>query len=149
MVKPGVSSSSCGCPHTAKILSSPTRYLHLIYHPGGGGGGGTIPPTCLLYIQPVRATHGRRNHKDTNPSMSSSLVILFGVVKQFCRFWVWSETECKTPAEDGLQYNSITPNPPPPPPQTHTVCIYCTLHSGRQGGDKSVLQHSNTSSSSS
>ncbi len=31
--------------------------------------------------------------------MSSSLVILFGVVKQFGRFWIWSETECKTPAE--------------------------------------------------
>jgi hypothetical protein len=24
---------------------------------------------------------------------------LFGVVKQFCTFWIWSETECKTPAE--------------------------------------------------
>ncbi len=31
-------------------------------------------------------THGRRNFKDTNPLMSSSLVILFGVVKQFGRF---------------------------------------------------------------
>ncbi len=30
--------------------------------------------------------HGRRNLKDTNPLMSSSLVILFGVVKQFGRF---------------------------------------------------------------
>jgi hypothetical protein len=29
---------------------------------------------------------GRRNFKDTNPLMSSSLVILFGVVKQFGRF---------------------------------------------------------------
>jgi hypothetical protein len=30
--------------------------------------------------------HGRRNFKDTNPLMSSSLVILFGVVKQFGKF---------------------------------------------------------------
>jgi hypothetical protein len=39
--------------------------------------------------------------KYTNPSMSSSLVILFGAVKQFSRFRIWSETECKTPAEYG------------------------------------------------
>jgi hypothetical protein len=31
---------------------------------------------------------------------------LFEVVKQFCGFWIWSETECKTPAEYGLQHNS-------------------------------------------
>jgi hypothetical protein len=24
---------------------------------------------------------------------------LFGVVRQFCRFWTWSETECKTPVK--------------------------------------------------
>ncbi len=29
--------------------------------------------------------HGRRNFKDTNPLMSSLLITLFGVVKQFCR----------------------------------------------------------------
>ncbi len=38
--------------------------------------------------------------------MSSSLVILFGVVKQFGKFWIWSETECKIPTEYGLQHNS-------------------------------------------
>jgi len=56
-----------------------------------------------MYWQKVhtlhRYCHGRRNFKDTNPLMSSSLVILFGVVKQFGRFWIWSETECKIPAE--------------------------------------------------
>ncbi len=44
--------------------------------------------------------------------MLSLLVILFGVVKQFCRFWIWSETECKTPAEYG--YSTIQ-HPPSPP----------------------------------
>ncbi len=34
------------------------------------------------------SSHGRRNFKDTNPLMSSSLVILFGVVKQFGRFLI-------------------------------------------------------------
>ncbi len=63
--------------------------------------------------------------------MSSSLVILFGVVKQFGRFWIWSETEYKIPAEYGLHcYSTIHP----PPPQTHTVCIYCTFCLGRGGG---------------
>jgi hypothetical protein len=64
--------------------------------------------------------HGRRNFKDTNPLMSSLLVILFGVVKQFCRFLIWSEPECKTPAEYGLQYNSTTPGPP----LTASHCLY-------------------------
>ncbi len=58
---------------------------------------------------------------------------LFGVVKQFYRFWTWSETECKTPAEYGLQHNSTHP---PPPPQPYTVCIYCTVSLGRgRGGE--------------
>ncbi len=74
------------------------------------------------HVEGDHPTHGRRNFKDTNPLMSSSLVILFGVVKQFGSFWIWSETECEIPAEYGLQHNS----PLPPLPQTHTVCIYCT-----------------------
>jgi hypothetical protein len=74
--------------------------------------------------------HGRRNFKDTIPLMSSSLVILFGVVKQFCRFPIWSDTECKTPAEYGPQYIST-----PPPPHSHCLySIYCTL--GRGGGGR-------------
>ncbi len=65
--------------------------------------------------------------------MSSSLVILLGVVKQFGSFWIWSETEYKISAEYGLQHNST---PPPPTPQTHTVCIYCTFSlGGGEGGD--------------
>ncbi len=64
--------------------------------------------------------------KDTNPLMSSLLIILFGVVKQFCRFWIWSDTDCKTSAEYGPQYIST-------PPQPHTV-IYCTLGRGEGGG---------------
>ncbi len=55
--------------------------------------------------------------------MSSLLVILFGVVKHFSRFWIWSETECKTPAEYGLQYNSTPPPPTPHAPQPHN-CLF-------------------------
>ncbi len=40
-------------------------------------------------------------------------------MKKFCRFWIWSETECKTPAEYGPQYTSTTP----PPTVTHSVGI--------------------------
>jgi hypothetical protein len=55
--------------------------------------------------------------------MSSLLVILFGMVKQFCRFWIWSETECetRTHAECGLQHNST---PPTPHPHSHTLSVY-------------------------
>jgi hypothetical protein len=68
--------------------------------------------------------------------MSSLQVILFGVVKQFCRFWIWSETECKTLAEYGLQHNST---PPHHPPQPHTVCIY-TVHLVWEGGRGEVRE---------
>ncbi len=34
---------------------------------------------------------------------------LLRVVKQFCRFGIWSETECKTPAEYGPQFISTPP----------------------------------------
>ncbi len=47
----------------------------------------------------------------------------FGVVYQFCRFWIWSDI-------NGLQQYS-TPLPPP----IHTLCVqyiqYCTLTQGR------------------
>ncbi len=69
--------------------------------------------------------------------MSSLLVIFVGVVKKFCRFWIWSETEFKTPAEYGLQHNS-TPSTPPPPPTKATHCLY-TAHlvwEGGRGGGK-------------
>ncbi len=59
--------------------------------------------------------------------MSSSLVILFGVVKQFGRFWIWSETECKTPAEYGPQYIST-------PPHSHTQSVYTVQWEG--GGEE-------------
>jgi hypothetical protein len=67
--------------------------------------------------------------------MSLSLVILFGVVKQFGRFWIWSETECKIPAEYGLHHDCSTIHLPL---QTHTVCyIYCTFSLGRgEGGQR-------------
>jgi hypothetical protein len=59
------------------------------------------------------------------------MVILFRVVKQFCRFWIWSETECKTPAEYVLQYNST----PSHPPHSHTLSV-CTVHLVWEGGGK-------------
>ncbi len=56
---------------------------------------------------------------------------LFGAVKQFCRFWIWSETECKTLAEYDLQYNST---PPPNPTPRHTLSV-CTVHLVWEGGE--------------
>jgi hypothetical protein len=40
----------------------------------------------VALVHAVPMAHGRRNFKDTNPLILSSLVILFGVVKQFGRF---------------------------------------------------------------
>ncbi len=54
--------------------------------------------------------------------------LVFGVVEQFFRFRTWSDTECKTLAEYGLQHDSTPPNPS----QQHTVFIYCTWN--REGG---------------
>ncbi len=49
--------------------------------------------------------------------MSSLLVILFGVVKQFCRFWIWSETECKTPGQNMVYKTTQHPH-------SHTLSVY-------------------------
>ncbi len=65
--------------------------------------------------------------------MSSLLVIFFGVMKQFCRFWIWPETECKTSAEYAWSTIQIDT---PHPPQPHTVCVYCTFSLGREGGQR-------------
>ncbi len=83
-----------------------------------------MPKLQVHFHSLLHSPHGRRNFKDTKCLLYRSF--LFGVVKQFCRFWIWSETECKTLAEYGLQHNST-----PPPPQPHTVCIYCTFSLGR------------------
>jgi hypothetical protein len=46
-----------------------------------------------------------------------------GVVEQFCRFWIWSDGECKILAEYGLQQDSTPPTPP-----RHTLFVYtCTV----------------------
>jgi hypothetical protein len=44
----------------------------------------TVADICSDFF--MGEQHGRRNFKDINPLMSSSLVILFGVVKLFGRF---------------------------------------------------------------
>ncbi len=41
--------------------------------------------TCTIPPSTIPSYHGRRNFKDINPLMSSALVILFGVAKQFGR----------------------------------------------------------------
>ncbi len=58
---------------------------------------------------------------------------LLGVVKQFCRFWIWSETERLTLAEYGLQHKLSTS---PPPLPSHTLSVYTVLWLwfGRGGG---------------
>jgi hypothetical protein len=74
---------------------------------------------CLVHGQQPTDCLGRRNFKDTNPKMSSLLVI-FLCVKHF---------ECKTPAEYGLQ------QPPTLPSHSHTLSVYtvCLLWGGGGG----------------
>ncbi len=84
-----------------------------------------LPPS--LYKHKL---HGRRKLKTPFPKCHLYWSFLFGGVKQFCRFWTWSETECKTPAEYGLQHNST-----PPPPATHCLYIlYIYFGKGGRGG---------------
>ncbi len=61
--------------------------------------------------------------------MSSLLVIFVWGVKQYCRFWIWSETEYKTPAEYGLQHNST-----PSQPHSHTLSVYTVNLVWERGG---------------
>jgi hypothetical protein len=44
------------------------------------------------------------------------------VVKQFYRVEIWSGTECKTPAEYGIQHNSTPPRPTPS--HSHILSVY-------------------------
>jgi hypothetical protein len=90
--------------------------------------------TTGLVLHEMR--HGRRNFKDTNPLMSSSLVILFGVVKQFGRFWIWSETECKIPS---FLWSTVQF----PPPLRHTLSVYTLnfIWVGGGGEDRRATVH--------
>jgi hypothetical protein len=54
---------------------------------------------------------------------------LFRVGLAFCRFWIWSDTECKTPAEYGPQHNPDTT----PLPLIH--CIRTNTGKGGRGSD--------------
>jgi hypothetical protein len=116
----------------------------------GMGGGGWVGVICILptwhlllppalpnpCLQAAHDSHGRRNFKDTSPLVSSSLVILFGVVKQFCMFRIWSETECKIPTEYGPQYIST------PPPPSHTLSVYIVHWEVGGGGRRSQRRYS-------
>jgi hypothetical protein len=53
-----------------------------------------------------------------------------GVVEKFRRFRIWSDTECKTPAENGLQQDST----PSIPSQPHTVRTYILYFDKREKG---------------
>ncbi len=64
----------------------------------------------------------------TVPLMSSLLVIFVRGGEAICRFWIWSEIECKTPAEYGPQYIST-----PPPPPSHTLSVYTVHWEGEEG----------------
>jgi hypothetical protein len=59
----------------------------------------------------------------------SSLRFLFGVVQQFCRFCIWSDTECKTPAENGLQAEPHIPS------LTHYIQYVQYAYSPREEGE--------------
>ncbi len=125
-------SSSHHCSCTAKeikAISSPGLTLHCISR--WSVTQLTHIPHPLQGVTLYRVQHGRRNFKDINPLLSSLLVSLFGMVKQFCRFWIWSETECKTPAEYGTQHNST---PPPPPPNPTFFFLFFYFFFGRGGG---------------
>ncbi len=52
----------------------------------------------------------------------SPIEFLRGVVKQCCELRIWPSTQCKTPAEYGLQQNPIPP--PPPHYMLYTEYIY-------------------------
>ncbi len=91
------------------------------------------------FLLPLEVYHTAwtKEVKDTNPLMSSSLVILFWAVKKLCRFQIWSETECKTPAEYGPQYIST-----PPPPHSHTLSVYTVHWEGGGRGRRSERRYS-------
>jgi hypothetical protein len=84
---------------------------------GGSNLLGTILGQLKTYVNEVRRLGmDKGTLKTPIPKCRLYWSFLFGVMNQFCRFSIWSETECKTPAEYGLQHNST------PPTATH--CLY-------------------------
>ncbi len=81
------------------------------------------------FILPKHRTMDEDTLKTPTPKCRLSWSSLLGAVKKFCRFWIWSETECKTPAEYGLQHNST----PPPPAVTHCQGRGGCHREGREG----------------
>ncbi len=77
----------------------------------------------------------------------SPLRFLFGMVRQFCRFGIWSNTQCITPV-DALHTTRSTP---PPPPVTHcirihtpvlicTCILYSIFYSQKEGTSEKVRE---------
>jgi hypothetical protein len=62
--------------------------------------------------------HGRRNLKTPTPYCRLYWSFVWEVVYQFCRFWIWPETEGKTTAEYGL-HSTAQFNIPPPLPKVN------------------------------
>ncbi len=60
---------------------------------------------------------------------------LFGVMRQFCRFYKSGQTQSVKLLQNSV-WSTAQFNTPTPPPQPHTVCIYCTFSlGGGEGGD--------------
>jgi hypothetical protein len=73
-------------------------------------------------------THGRRN-LDTNPLMSSLLVICLG----WCSNFVGSESGQKQSVK--LLQNMVYSTIQHPPPPRHTLYVYSTIHLVWEGGE--------------
>jgi hypothetical protein len=59
--------------------------------------------------------------KTNHPRMSSLLVFLFGVVYQFCRFWIWSEKQSVKLPQNVVYNTTQHPSTPPPPTATRLL----------------------------
>jgi hypothetical protein len=115
--------SSCTHSH---IFSSPLLYL---LHPSYGcwlTSHGAVSECARMYVSMDEGTL-----KTPIPKCRLNWSFLFGVVQQFCRFWI-CKRECK---KSCIIWSTTQLNTRhPPPPQPHTVCTRYTVHLVWEGG---------------
>jgi hypothetical protein len=99
----------------------------------------TVVQVMSVYSQALAPSHGPNIYKLACKGIWRQLFIcleapsppkfLVGVLKQFCRFGTWSNTQCITPV--------LSTQPDHPPPPCYTLYEYMPpvlIHTGKGGG---------------
>jgi hypothetical protein len=91
------------------------------------------PTFCGCTIWSALLTHGLINYTDTKAKFrhrrkltcKGTLWQAFFCLRQFWRFWIWSDTKCHKLLQNMVPNRTL--HSPPPPSHTLSIHIYCAL----------------------